>query len=205
VAPAEVREAHLRRHAVRKLDRGRAFALSTGLGPPRAWQEATGAVLAGFEEGLEGGRDAGAKERLQQAYDAARESLVTYCNSLIERAIPSATLVALVLDHEGVHVLSVGTGRVYLHRTGSPQRLTPRNASQEGLIDGTAATTVSRLEPGDLLLAGSASAFSTASVGRVASVLQSDANTPPSVLVNLLTDPARKAGVGGVALALRVR
>ena len=40
---------------------------------------------------------------------------------------------------------------------------------------------------------------------RVASALQNDPNAPPAVLAALLTEPASKAGVGAVALALRIR
>jgi hypothetical protein len=39
----------------------------------------------------------------------------------------------------------------------------------------------------------------------VASALQNDSNVPPAVLAALLTEPASKAGVGAVALALRIR
>ncbi|MEZ4246943.1 MAG: hypothetical protein R3B99_01680 [Polyangiales bacterium] len=58
-------------------------------------------------------------------------------------------------------------------------------------------------EPGDLVLAGSASAFSASAVGRVASALQND-SVPPAVLAALL-GARGKAGVGAVALALRIR
>jgi hypothetical protein len=83
--------------------------------------------------------------------------------------------------------------------------MTPREGDPLGMLDGDPMHVTIAAEPGDLVLAGSASAFSASAVGRVASALQNDPNVPPAVLAALLTEPASKAGVGAVALALRIR
>ncbi len=142
---------------------------------------------------------------LRAATQSARAALVTSCNALVERQVPDASLTMVLLHRGELHVMRVGPGRVYVHRDGQPQRLTPRDERPEGLIDGQPTLARLALDAGDLVLAGSSSAFSTRSVGRVASVLQSDPDVPPAVLASLLAEPARKAGVGAGALALRIR
>ena len=99
----------------------------------------------------------------------------------------------------------MGTGRVYLHRGGQPQRLTPRDERDEGLLDGVAARCSSPISVGDIVLAGSATAFSVKAIAKLASVLEADPKTPPSVLASLLTEPAGHADVGAVAIALRIK
>ncbi|HJL01727.1 MAG TPA: hypothetical protein RMH85_15350 [Polyangiaceae bacterium LLY-WYZ-15_(1-7)] len=206
VVPAEVRQGTLTRHAAGRFEHGRVYAISSGMGRPRLWSWATRAVLEGFAEGLEAAEGRDGLALLHFAAERARAALVSACNRLIERQVPDATLLAVAIDHEGAHVLVAGEDRAYLHaKKGQPQRLTPREPSRAGLLEGDTFTTTQPVHPGDLILAGSASAFSTSSVGRVASVLQSDPKAPPSVLAGLLTDPARKAGVGAAAVALRLR
>ncbi len=205
VAPAEVRDGTIRRHAAVRLDRGKAFALSTGLGTPRLWSYATRPALLGFAKGLESGATLPPEARLQHSYQLARAELVSACNVLIERVVPDATLFGVLLHHGELFLFGVGAGRAYLHRGGRPSRLTPREDDPRGLIGADPFTARTVLEPGDLVMAGSASAFSARAVGRVASVLQDDPQAPPSVIGGLLTEPARKAGVGAAAVVLRVR
>ncbi len=178
--------------------------MSTGLGPPRLWSRTTSVVLDGFEKGVtEHGGDA--KELLREGLAQARSELVGFCEGLIERQMPDATLLAMAFEGAQVFVLSVGPGRIYRHRRGQPERLTPRDAGSEGVLRGRSHLSVHPVDPKDLLLAGSASAFSTRSVGRVAAALESNRDTKPAVLVSLLIEPPRRAGLGASALALRLR
>lgn len=203
VVEAEVRGMPLARHAGVQLDRGHVFALAGGMGLPRLWGFVTRAALEGFQRGLEGA-DAAA-DRLFEAVEGAHRRLTERCDTLIERITPDATLVALHVDHSHLHVISVGPGRVYLQRRGKPQRLTPRDDPNDGLLKGAPVRCSVDIHPGDLVLAGSVSAFSVKAVGKLASVLEADAKAPPSVLASLLTEPAARAGVGAAALAMRVR
>ena len=61
------------------------------------------------------------------------------------------------------------------------------------------------LEPADIILFGSTTAFSKSSTAKVAAVLGKDQGVPLSVLADLLTEPAERAGRGAAAIVLRVR
>ncbi len=204
IAPAEVRGHAIPRHGVARYEGGRAFAVATGIGRPRGWSIARKHVLRGLGEGLAAASSVSPAERLRSGVAAARGALIDACNALVERDVPDAGLVALLLSGGSAHVAVVGDGRVYLQRRGNPQRLTPRNQPAEGLIEGEVVVAETVLDPNDLLLIGSASAFSEAAIGRVGAVLQSDPNAAPAALASLLTEPARKAGVGAAALAIRI-
>jgi len=204
IAPAEVRGHPIPRHGVGRYEGGRAFAVATGIGRPRGWSIARKHVLRGLGEGLASAASARAGERLRVAVTAARDALIEACNALVEREVPDAGLVVLLLSSGSAHVAVVGDGRVYLQRRGHPQRLTPRDQRAEGLIEGEVVMGETVLDPNDLLLIGSASAFSEVAIRRVGGVLQSDANASPAALASLLTEPARKAGVGAAALAIRI-
>lgn len=204
IAPAEVRGHPLPRHGIGRYEGGRAFAVATGIGRPRGWSIARRHVLRGLGEGLAHSKSVSPAERLRMAITSARAALVDACNALVEREVPDAGIVALLLSGGAAHVAVVGDGRVYLHRQGRPQRLTPRDQRPEGLLDGEVIVAESALDPNDLLLLGSASAFSEAAISRVGGVLQTDAEAPPAALASLLTEPARKAGVGAAALAIRI-
>lgn len=204
VVNAEVRGHDLPRHGGAKLDSGRAFALVSAMGVPRLWGLVVGAVVDGFTEGLDRS-DSGGARRLEQALEWARERLTRRCDALIERNLPDATLIGIYCDHAELHVITVGPARVYLHRRGQPQRLTPREDPPEGLLRGVPVRCSVAIEPEDVILAGSVSAFSVRAIGKLASVLEADPRTAPPVLASLLTEPASRAGVGAVALALRIR
>lgn len=204
LAQTEVRGFDLTRHLARRFINGKAYAVSSGLGMPRLWRYATSAVLDGFGEALEDSNSANAQE-LETAVRQGRQTLARRCDSLIERMLPDATLIAAGLDQGALHVISAGPGRVYLHRDGQPKRLTPRDESHDGVLKGTLARCSLDLEPDDIVLIGSVSAFSVRSIARLASVLDADRKTPPNVLASLLTEPAAKAGAGAAAIVLRIQ
>lgn len=205
IARADVRNGQLTRHVARRFEAGRAYAVSTGLGMPRTWGLSTSAVLAGFEKGLvesEGISDA--DTRLKRSTNEARAALALVCDNLVERILPDATLVGLLLSNGQLHVICAGPGRVYLQRSGRPKRLTAREEERGGLLRARPSICSMPVEPGDLVLAGSVTAFSMSSIAKAVSVLAEDPNTPPSVLGALLTEPAQKAGVGAATVVLRI-
>ena len=204
ITRADVRSGHLTRHQARRFEAGRAYAVSSGLGFPRTWGISTRAVLDGFEGGLARTKGDEAPARLRAATKEARATLALRCDNLIERLLPDATLVGLLLWHGELHVMSAGRGRVYVQRQGRPQRLTAREEDGGGLLRSRPSISSTRVEPGDLVLAGSVTAFSVSSIARAVSVLNEDPRTPPAVLGNLLTEPAGKAGVGAAAVVLRI-
>ena len=213
ISRSRVREGELTRHAAARLENGRSFAVTSGLGLPRGWSYSTSAVMWGFSAGLDETKPSpsasqpgvirGAQRALHVA-DRARRSLVDACDRLVERQAPDASLVAVLIDQGELHVVSAGPGRVYLHRAGKPQRLTPRDEVGGGLLRAHVTHCSSPLEPGDLIMAGSVSAFSMKSIAQTVSALSADPRTPPSVLANVLTEPAGQAGVGAAAIVLRV-
>ena len=208
LSPETVREGAIHRDAVIRLSRDPCWVLSSAIGPPRAWPYATRAVLSGFEQSMAQSEQLPVADRLRRGHDDARAALRLACESLIEKEPPDATLIAVCLEPHAVQVLNVGGGRVYIQRKGQPERLTDRSAfdsgAPDGLVHGEATLATRELRSGDLILAGSATAFSSESVNRVATVLDSDPKVPPSVLASLMTEPARRAGQGSAALALRV-
>jgi hypothetical protein len=161
-------------------------------------------VLEGFAVGLERQKAGSASQRIGGALEEARQQLTARCEALVEKKMPDATLLGLILDHGELHVACAGPGRVYLHRRGDPKRLTPREDEPEGLMRARPALCREMLEPGDVILAGTVSAFSMRAIGKLASVLESDPKAPTAVLASLLTEPAAKAGLGAAAIALRV-
>ncbi len=207
-----MREGELSRHAAVRLEGGRSLAVSSGLGPPRLWSFSTRATLGGFTAGLDETKPStasqpGARRGIERGLyvaERARAFLAEACDQLVERQAPDASLVAALVSEGSLHVVSAGPGRVYLHRRGKPQRLTPRDEPTGGLLHAHVTHCSTPLEPGDLVLAGSVSAFSMRSIAQVVSVLAADPQVAPSVLASLLTDPAAQAGVGAAAVVLRV-
>ena len=204
LAPADVRDHPLARHGGAELEARRVFALVSAMGLPRYWPLVIRAALGGFTRAI-ASCTGSAAARLDEGVRGAQDALSRECDALIERMLPDASLVALLLDHDDLHAVSVGPGRVYVHRRGAPHRLTPRDDPAEGLLRGTPARCSHPIEPDDVILAGSVSAFSVRAIAKLASVLEADARTPPSVLASLLTEPAGQAGVGAVAIAMRIR
>lgn len=205
VVKTTVREGQIGRHTAARFEVGRVFAVATGLGSPRSWPYSLSALLSGIERGLDDTRGRlGGNERLLDVADRGRAALAAACDQLVERALPDVAMVALSVDGGELHVVSAGAVRVYLHRAGKPQRLTPRDEAVGGILRSRVAHCASALEPGDLVLAGSTTAFSIRAISQVVSVLQQDPHTPPSVLASVLTEPAGQAGVGAAAAVLRV-
>ncbi|GAB5542716.1 MAG: PP2C family serine/threonine-protein phosphatase [Sandaracinaceae bacterium] len=206
VTRADIRGGQLSRHAARRLQGGRAFAVSTGLGLPRTWSLATQSALDGFEAHLSDDDESDGQARLGDAVAAARDALADRCDQLVERLLPDATLVGLLLSAGQLHVISVGPGRVYVQRNGQPKRLTAReDEDKSGLLRARPSVCSTEVHPGDLILAGSLTAFSMSSIAKAMSVLGADPQTQPSVLASLLTEPAAKAGVGAAAIVVRIR
>lgn len=203
VARALVRGRDLGKHETSRLDGGKMYASTTALGLPRLWSFSTRAALDGLRRGVISTTQRGGL-RLEQAFVEARDYLAARCETLIEREAPDATLTALMLADGELHVMSSGAARVYLHRRGAPQRLTPREEVSTGLLFAEPVRCNTALEPGDLVLAGSVSAFSVRAVAKVASVLEDDPRTPTAVLASLLSEPAATAGVGAAAIVLRI-
>lgn len=204
-----MREGEISRHAGNRFEGGRAFAIATGLGLPRSWPMSTAAILSGFERGLEETRSksssglSGAGRALHCA-ERARAALAELCDQLVERTLPDASFVAFLVEHGDLHVVSAGPTRAYLHRRGKPQRLTPREEPAGGVLRSAVSHCQVPLEPGDLLMMGSVSAFSMRAISQVVTVLQADPKTAPAVIASVLTDPAGQAGVGAGALVMRV-
>src|SRR5690606_26809540 len=110
-------------------------------------------------------------ERLNRAMSHARRSLAEQCDRLVERLLPDATLLGILLEDADLHVMSAGPGRVYLRRSGSPERLTSRDESEAGLLKARPLVCRTAIEPGDLLMAGSTTAFSMSAIAKTTSVL----------------------------------
>lgn len=209
VARCKVREGEITRHTGLKLDGGKVFLVISGLGLPRTWPFALEAVARGFEKGLEEAHEkAGNRrpkaERLVAAADHVRRELAEACDRLVERTLPDAAFAAIAVDDGDLHVVSAGPCRVYLHRSGKPQRLTSRDEPKDGALVARITQCSTPLEPGDLVMAGSVTAFSMRSIAQVVTVLQDDPRTEPPILASLLTEPAAQAGVGAAAVVLRM-
>ncbi|MEO0326654.1 MAG: hypothetical protein AAF447_27160 [Myxococcota bacterium] len=203
---ADVRRGTLERAHIQRVDRGRTWMLASGTGAPRLWQRAAHAALAGGARAHEEARELAPAPRLGATLDGARAGLLAAVNALVERRHPDCAFLVMTLAQGVLHVASAGNLRAYHRRSGQPKRLTPREQdASSGLLGATPTTASASLDPGDLVLAGTSTAFSSSAVGRVATVLKTDPSTPPSVLASLLVEPARQAGAGAAALALRVR
>jgi hypothetical protein len=200
----DVRHGHLIGHAARRLDAD-VFAVLAGEGAPRARQLAIEAALAGLEAGLVRFENAETPlARALQICEAARNALFAKCESLIERELPDAALGYAAFADGSVSVISAGPIRAYLHRRGKPQRLTPREDGHSGLLRAPLNHCTTSVEPGDLLMLGSISAFSVKAVSQIVSALSADSVTPVATLADILLEPAAQAGEGAAAVVVRV-
>ncbi|MEM6957138.1 MAG: hypothetical protein AAF645_15720 [Myxococcota bacterium] len=204
ICRAEVRGRPVRQCAAVTLLRGDVRFIATAIGPPRAWAYALDAVVAGFRESIATASGASPGDALEKAIVSARGRLVDACNALVERESPDAHICGLWILPRRLYIAGAGTNRVYRHRGVRPERITPRHQSG-GVLQSPLHASDVELDTGDVLLAGSESAFSTISVASVATVLQESPPPKATVLASLMTDPARKAGAGAAALAIRVR
>lgn len=209
ITRAKVQDGDLTRHVGIKLDDLQVFLVASGLGLPRAWGHALEATQRGFIEGMSAPSAAGRLQRVDAARliaaaERIRGTLAQTAERLIERTPPDAAFAAFSIDGGDLHVVSAGACRVYLHRSGKPQRLTAREETEEGALFARVVQCSTPLEPGDLVMAGSLSAFSVKAVAQVVSVLQNDPRVEPQILASMLTEPAAQAGVGAAAIVLRI-
>lgn len=205
VARARLRKNSVVRSVAHKLDGGRTFLVVQPMGSPRLWNHSTNAVVSGFTEALAASPGLRGVERLRSAVAGARDRLVKRCETLIEHDLPDVGVLALSVDGGELHVHTAGPCRAYLHRHRHTERITSRDEEPGGLLVRGAAESSVWLDPGDLVLAGTLSAFSAAAVERVVSVLDRDQEASPQVVAQLLTEPADQAGTGAAVVVLRAR
>lgn len=207
VVPAALRAHELARHGAYRHPRGQVFAAAEARGLPRLWGTTLTVILDAFAGALAEPDAAAASsgERLELGLRAARRELRIAHGRIVERLLPDASFLAITIEDGQLETLGAGDVRAYVHRAGEARRLTPRERPADALLRGTPFRSRAPLRPGDVVLAGSESAFSQEAVGRVAATLGESPDASPSVLANLLTEPPAQAGVGGVALVLRVR
>lgn len=187
---------------------GTGYVLSTGIGQPRTWCMTRTAAFEGYQKGLAQGEadpNMSAKERVRLAMREARARVALRVNALIEREIPDAALGAIHVIEGTGHLINAGAVRTYLWRRGEHKRVSPKEEGRAGLLETAPAHARIPLEPGDLLMMGSSSAFSAQAVAKIATVLQADPETPVSVLATLMTEPARNIGAGGASVVVRVK
>lgn len=177
--------------------------MSAGLGLPRLWGMAARAVVDGFIDTYASSTSKG-KARIDAATIAARARLAFTCDQLIERMTPDASLTAVLILGEELHVINAGTGRVYVHREGQPKRLTNRDEPNLGLLRAAPVHATELVLPGDLIIAGTEAAFSAQAISKLASTLEAAPQIAPNVVANLLVAPIREQGIGAAAAALRV-
>jgi hypothetical protein len=212
ISKARIREGSLRQHAVHVFPAGaepgapssETIVLATALSAPRLWGFMLDAALAGFEEGLARPSDGRASTRLHQAFDGAQRRVRTRAESLIEKRMPDVGLLALALDGRILHVLCLGPARAYLQRRRSIRRLSPRDDRAEGVLKAAPTWCAEETEPGDLLMAGSLTAFSEQALGPVRTQIEGGFALPPRKVVEDLNKLAAAQGLGAAAIAFRL-
>lgn len=205
IARAKLRKATVVRSIAERLDGGRSFLVAQPMGRPRLWAPSTSAVLEGFTAGISRAKDTRGTEKLRTAIGEARDRLVARCETLIERDLPDVGLVAAVLDGTELHVHALGPCRAYLHRRRRTERVTSRDEEPGGLLVRASFEAKIALEPGDLVLLGTLTAFTSTAVQRVSGVLEHDPETAAQVVAQLLTEPAEQAGTGAAVAVIRAR
>jgi hypothetical protein len=209
ITKARIREGLLRQHAIQIFPAGEPGAsetivLATALSAPRLWGFMLDAALAGFAEGLGRPSDGRASTRLHQAFDGAQRRVRARAEGLIERRPPDVGLLALGLDGKILHVLCLGPARAYLQRRRSIRRLSPRDDRAEGVLKAAPTWCAEETEPGDLLMAGSLTAFSEQALAPLRTQMESGFALPPRKIVEDLNKPAAAQGLGAAAFAFRV-
>jgi hypothetical protein len=137
--------------------------------------------------------------------EAARSLIQTRADALVERLRCDAGVVALALEADVVHVACVGPVRAYLRRLGQVRRLSPRDdRAEEGLLKQRPVFSSERIEPGDLIVAGSLAAFCNESLQRVGLALAEDQDLSPAAVTALLNKSAAEGRRGVSSVALRI-
>jgi hypothetical protein len=205
---ARIREASLPQHAIRvfpaSASESETIVLATALSAPRLWGFMLDAALAGFEEGLARPNDGRASTRLHQAFDGAQKRVRARAEGMIERRLPDVGLLALALDGRILHVLCLGPARAYLQRRRSIRRLSPRDDRAEGVLKAAPTWCAEETEAGDLLMAGSLTAFSDQALGPLRTQMEGGFALPPRKVVEDLNKPAAAQGLAAAALAFRL-
>jgi hypothetical protein len=204
VTKARVGTGYLRQHEVSVLAAERTLVMATALSAPRLWGSLLDAALAGFREGLARPHNGRASTRLHQAFDGTQKRVRTLAESLIERRVPDVGLLALTVEGNLLHVLCLGPARAYLHRRGSIRRLSPRDDRAEGVLKASPTWCAEELEEGDLVFAGSLSAFGDEALHTLRAQLESGFLVPTRKIVEDLNKPAAAAGIGAAAMAFRL-
>lgn len=205
IARAKLRKCVVTRSVAERIEGGRAFLVVQPMGRPRMWSHSANAVLQGFREGIAGAPSGHGAMRLRAGIEGARTKLVARCETLIERELPDVGLAAVFFDGAELHVHALGPCRAYLHRRRQTTRLTSRDEEPGGLLVRATTEAIVALEPSDLVLVGTLTAFTSSAVARVSDVLEHDPETAAQVIAQLLTDPAEQAGTGAAVAVIRAR
>jgi hypothetical protein len=203
ITKARVGTGQLRQHEVLLLEDEKTLVLATALSSPRLWGSMLDAAMSGFLEGLARPHNGRASTRLHQAFDGTQKRVRLLSESLIERRVPDVGLLALTLEGKLLHVLCLGPARAYLHRRRSIRRLSPRDDRAEGVLKATPTWCAEELEEGDLLFAGSLTAFGEEALQTLRGQLESGYLLPTRKVVEDLNKPAAAAGIGAAAMAFR--
>jgi hypothetical protein len=203
ITKARVGTGHLRQHEVLLLEAEKTLVLATALSAPRLWGSMLDAATEGFLEGLARPYNGRASTRLHQAFDGTQKRVRVLAESLIERRVPDVGLLALTLEGKLLHVLCLGPARAYLHRRRSIRRLSPRDDRAEGVLKATPTWCAEELEEGDLLFAGSLTAFGEEALQVLRAQLESGILLPTRKVVDDLNKPAAAAGIAAAAMAFR--
>ncbi len=219
VVPALMRDTDLYRHSTHQFANQRGFAVTTAHSLPRLWQFSTQAAARALDSAFEPSPPSETTKhapmnpahtpinpaQVETAMQQAQQTFANHCGTLIERQTPDCRLVALWIEGSLMHTVRVGSGRVYLKRGNErPQRLTPREDSLGGLLEGAPFHSTTPIEPDDIILLGSSTAFSQQSVDDVGKVLSQDAQPDLGLLARLLTRPTIQNTLGGAAITLRI-
>lgn len=204
VVLARVGEGRLRQHDASAFDGGSGMLLLSALGPPRLWGHVLDATLDGFAEGLARPHDGRTSTRLHQGFDAAQKRARARVDALLDRRPPDVGLLALGCDGPLLHVVCAGPQCAFVWRAGELRRLTPSDDRALGLLRAPPSWSVEAIEPGDLLLAGSLSACTSASLKRLCDTLALDPTRPLGRLIPTLNESAVEAGLACAAAGLRI-
>lgn len=203
VTKARIGTGYLRQHEVQLLSEEHTLVLATALSAPRLWGSLLDAAMAGFREGWSRPHNGRASTRLHQAFDGTQKRVRVLADSLIERRVPDVGLLALTVEGELLHVLCLGPARAYLHRRGTIRRLSPRDDRAEGVLKATPTWCAEELEQGDLVFAGSLSAFGEEALSALRAQLEGGSAVPTRRVVEDLNKPAAASGIGAAAMAFR--
>ncbi|MCS6857689.1 MAG: hypothetical protein NZM37_08260 [Sandaracinaceae bacterium] len=205
--PTRVRQGAITCHMVHLVDEDASvFVAFSLMGLPRFGPLILPRVLTSACNAFQSARASSLPDRLVHVIGVMRQEMLVLCGQLIELIQPDLAVALMGIDSEGMmHVLSTGPCRVYVFHQKVPERLTPREGNERGIVGGGKISHCTKgLELPSIVFGGSDIAFSSAAVESVGCLLEQRASPSPQELVGLLLEPAMKAGVGGAAFALRI-